>query len=100
MLRLCFGLSALTVSLLLAAQAFGLVPNHEAAIVQSRATLAEVVALQCARAAQRNYLWDIKVTARELLQHRPDLTSVAVRLADGALAVQAGEHEQEWAKAS
>src|SRR5438067_8641108 len=99
MLRLCFGLSAMTISLLLAAQSLGLVPERESAAVQGRAALSEVVALQCARAARRNYLWDIKVAARELLEYRNDLVSMAVRLADGTLAVEAGDHQSAWAKA-
>ena len=44
MFRLCFGLSSITVSLLLAAQALGLVPDREGAVIEGRLALAEAIA--------------------------------------------------------
>jgi signal transduction histidine kinase/FixJ family two-component response regulator/HPt (histidine-containing phosphotransfer) domain-containing protein len=90
MFRLCFGLSSITVSLLLTAQVLGLVPDREGAVIAGRLTLAEVLAVQCAQAAQNHHLEEMGVAARELVQRNPDVLAVTVRLADGKLAIAEG----------
>ncbi len=90
MFRLCLGLSSITVSLLLIAQTFGLIPDRERAIIDGRVAVAEVIAVQCARRRRRNDFKEIKAALGELVERHRDILGAAVRLADGPLPIQAG----------
>jgi signal transduction histidine kinase/CheY-like chemotaxis protein len=100
MFRLCFGISSMTVSLLLAALAFGLLPDREGAILDGRKAFSEALAVHCAKAAQRDSLREVKAAVKELVERRPDLVSFGVRMANGKLALQTGPHEREWGERS
>src|ERR1700690_3468641 len=90
MFRLCLGLGSITVSLFQIAQTFGLVPDRERAVIDGRVAVAEVIAVQCAQAAQRNDLKEMEGALSELAVRHPDLLAAAVRLANGRLAIQTG----------
>jgi PAS domain-containing protein len=101
MFRLCFGLSSISISLLLAAQALGLVPDREGAIIDGRLALSEAIAVQCAQAVQRNNdLPDIEFAAKQLVKRHPDVLSVSVRMADGKLALDVGQHQADSSETS
>src|SRR3954465_12267060 len=95
-IRLSTGVAALTVSILLAAQALGLIPDAQGAKLRGRGQLCEAVAIHCSLAAQRGDLGKIQAATRELVAHAPDILSAAVRKPDGALVVEAGDHAYNW----
>jgi hypothetical protein len=53
MLRLTFGLTSIVLSVLFAAQALGLIPDRDSAVVEARKSLAEMLAVHCSLSAQR-----------------------------------------------
>jgi diguanylate cyclase (GGDEF)-like protein/PAS domain S-box-containing protein len=95
-LGLSLGLASLTVSVLLAALAVGLLPDPSGALLQGRKALCEALAIHCSLAAQRGDVPGIKTATRALLQRNPDILSAAVRTADGQLLVEAGDHAAHW----
>jgi signal transduction histidine kinase/CheY-like chemotaxis protein len=98
MFRLAFGLSSVIVCLLLAAHACGLVPDRESSVHQGRLAISDLVAVQCAQAAPRKSLGEMKAALHRFIGQHPDLVSVGFRREDGKLAVQVGPHEAEWKK--
>ena len=78
-IRLSTGVAALTVSVLLAAQALGLIPDAVGAKLRGRGQLCEAVAIHCSLAAQRGDLGTIQAATREMVQRDNDILSAAVR---------------------
>src|SRR4051794_10689188 len=95
-IRLSTGVAALTVSILLAAQALGLIPDATAARLRGRGQLCEAMAIHCSLAAQRGDLSTIRAATKEIVQRDPDIRSAAVRKPDGKLVVEAGDHAKNW----
>src|SRR5688572_28687567 len=95
-IRLSTGVAALTLSVLLAAHALGLIPDATAAKMRGRGQLCDAVAINCSLAAQRQDLATIQASTRELVAHDPDILSAAVRKPDGTLIVEAGDHNFHW----
>lgn len=94
--RITFSLVLLTISLLMLAQALGLVPDRTEAIKASRKNLTEVLAVQFAAAAQRGEFGVIKETLRTIVARENDIQSAAMRRPDGELLTQAGDHLAHW----
>jgi diguanylate cyclase (GGDEF)-like protein/PAS domain S-box-containing protein len=97
-LRISFGLTSLTVSILLAGLALGLFPDSVAATLGGRKALCEAVAIHCSAAVQRGDVQDVQDTTRALIERNPDILSAGVRLADGKLVTEVGDHEANWEK--
>ncbi len=100
MLRLSFGLAVISLSILFAAQALGLVPDREGAILQGRKALGEAVSTHCALAAPQEDLSSIRIFLLALLKRNPEVVSAAVRAPDGSLLVEAGDHAAHWGDAA
>jgi hypothetical protein len=98
MLRLSIGLASLTLSILFVAQALGLVPDREAAIMEGRKTLCQAMAIQCSLDAQRNDLQTVLASARLEAERNPDIVSLGVRKTSGDLVVEVGDHKANWIK--
>ncbi len=98
MLRMSFGLVSLTLSLLFAARALGLMADRDGAVVEGRKALSEAVAISCSLAAQENNRPAIEETLRAVAQRNPDLESVGLRGADGQLLLEVGDHARTWAE--
>jgi PAS domain S-box-containing protein len=96
MFRISFGLASITLSIVFAAQALGLLPDRDAAVVEGRKNLCEAEAVQCTLAAQRGELADARAALLALLQRDPDVLSAAVRAGDGQLLAEAGDHRTHW----
>jgi two-component system, sensor histidine kinase and response regulator len=92
MARISLALAGLTTCLLLAAHLLGLFPDREAAVVQGRKTLSEMVAIHGSLAVQREDLPTIEAAMQALVQRNPDIVSAAVRKADGKLVAAIGDH--------
>ena len=95
--RIAAGLIALIMSsLLLLDIAVGLVPDREAELLQARKHSAEGVAVLLAQLLGNNDQQAVARALREVVAHRADLLSAAVRRSDGNLLVQVGEHTRHW----
>ncbi|MFN0159646.1 MAG: diguanylate cyclase [Burkholderiales bacterium] len=95
--RIAAGLVALIMSsLLLLDIAIGLIPNREADLLRERKHSAEGVAVLMAQLLTSNDQLAVARALREILAHRGDLLSAAVRRGDGNLLVQVGEHTRHW----
>src|SRR3954453_12779839 len=98
MWRLSLGLPSLTVSLLFAAHAVGLLPDREAAELKGRKALCESLAVACSLAAQRDDGPMIRNLIRSVAARNPEILSAAARRADGALLVTVGDHARHWSE--
>ncbi len=95
--RIAAGLIALILSsLLLLVIAVGLIPDREAELLQSRKQSAEGIAVLMAQLLGNNDQQAVARALREVVAHRADLLSAAVRRSDGNLLVQVGEHTRHW----
>src|SRR5688572_19011888 len=77
--RISIGITCLTLSLLLAAQGLGVIPNANDAIIKGRKELCESLAIHCSLAAQRDDVTTIEDTAKALIERNPDVRSIALR---------------------
>lgn len=89
----------MTLSLLLAAQGLGVIPNPAEATLKGRKQLCETLAIQCSMAAQRGEVTEIESSSKFIAERNPDIVSLGLRRADGELLVKVGDHEQSWKKA-
>jgi signal transduction histidine kinase/DNA-binding response OmpR family regulator len=96
MLRISFGLVSIVLSLLLAARALGLVPDADAARVETRAAVCEGLAVAYTVAPPGDGA-AAEALVRSVLKRNPEAVSAAVRGASGKLIAAAGDHEEHWA---
>ena len=95
--RIAAGLIALIMSsLLLLDIAIGLMPDREAELLQARKQSAEGVAVLLAQLLGNDDQQAVARALREVVAHRTDMLSAAVRRSDGNLLVQVGEHTLHW----
>src|SRR5687768_9712760 len=97
--RISIGLTCLTMSLLLAAQGLGVIPNPTDATLKGRKELCESLAIHCSLAASRDDLESLKETTRAIVSRNPDILSTALRKFDGEMVVAVGEHDTQWKSA-
>lgn len=95
-LRIAAGLVLLTLSFVLIAYSFGLLPNEEKAALESRARVAESLALQLSVAASRNEIASIKETIDSIVGRSGDILSIALRRANGEIIAESGNHAIHW----
>jgi PAS domain S-box-containing protein len=91
MFRISISLACITLSILLAARALGLVPDHRAAVIEGRRKLCEAVAVQCALAIKQGDIGSIKAAVVELVRRNPDIVGVWVRSSEGKVLTGAGQ---------
>jgi signal transduction histidine kinase/CheY-like chemotaxis protein/HPt (histidine-containing phosphotransfer) domain-containing protein len=96
MIRISIGLASITLSIVFAAHALGLLPDRDSGVIEGRKTLCEAEAVLCSLAARRGDLADARAALLALLQRDPDVLSAGVRAADGQLVVEAGDHVHHW----
>ncbi len=99
-LQITIGLLSLTISLILIAYSFGLVPNENNAALEARARISENLAVQLANLAGRNDVAAIKETMEAVRGRNSDIVSIAVRNAEGKLLVDTGDHASRWLEAA
>lgn len=97
-LRISLGLVLLTISLLMAADLFGLAPDRTGAILESRKKTCEALAIQFSQLAQEGNLRVIRRTLEALVERNPDIVSAGLRNARGDLLAEAGDHQATWPK--
>jgi two-component system sensor histidine kinase/response regulator len=96
MFRISIGLASITLSILFAAQAIGLVPDRQSAVLDGRKALCETLAVHCSLAAKQNDLPSIRAALAAARQRNPHILSAAIRGTDGKLLVEAGDHRGHW----
>ncbi|HZN64422.1 MAG TPA: diguanylate cyclase [Tepidisphaeraceae bacterium] len=94
--RLSIGLCALTVSLLVGAEAIGLIPSATAADLRGRKDLCEAIAIHCSEAARMGDIETIRRATEQIVSRNPGILSAAVRRSDGFIAMQVGDHAAHW----
>jgi len=96
MMRVSFGLVSLLLSILFAAQAIGLMPDREGAVLDKRKALCESLAISCSLAAQHNDVSTVRATTQAVAERNPDILSAGVRRTDDKLVVEVGAHQANW----
>jgi signal transduction histidine kinase/CheY-like chemotaxis protein len=96
MIRTSLGLVSITLSVLFAAHALGLVPDRHGAVVEGRKALCEAVGVQSSLAVQRGDASAVKSALRVLVKRNPDILSAAIRTPDGRLLFDTESHETLW----
>jgi len=89
-------LAALSISVLLTAQSIGLVPDPSRLALKGRKDLCESLAITFSSAAQRGDIASLRASGKFLMARNADVLSIGLRLANGTLAAQSGEHERHW----
>ena len=94
--RLTLGLVSITVSLLLAASAMGLLPDRNEAVRSGRAHLCEAIAIQSSQLVTRNEMRSLEGNLRNIVERNDDIESAAVRRSTGEVVIEIGEHVGNW----
>ena len=93
---LVLGLSALAVSVVLAATFLGLVPDAETQTRQHRTALAETIAITTSALLNDAEPEALHATLSFLRERNPALLSIGVRAESGDLLIDLGEHAARW----
>ncbi len=93
---LSFGLICLTLALTLTAYVLGLIPDGYQTELDSRAKVAESLAVQLATAAGRNDDDLLDTTLTSIVERNGDVFSAAIRGSDGTIQRSAGNHADSW----
>ncbi len=94
--RIAIGLSLLTLSILLAADMFGVTPNTKNSIIDARQKVSENLAIQFALAAQKDDVDLIRHTLRATVERNDDILSAALRDKEGLIKFEQGYHTGNW----
>jgi len=95
-LWLSFALVSVTLAVALIAYVLGLMPDGHKAELNSRAKVAESLAIQMAGAANRNDTTTLEETVRTVVERNPDVLSAAMRNNSGKIIVSSGDHDEKW----
>jgi PAS domain S-box-containing protein len=96
MIRISAGVTCVTLSVLFAALALGLVPDQQGAVVQGRKNLCEAMAIQCSVAAQQGDVSAMEASVKSICKRNSEILSAGVRKADGKVVFAVGDHEKTW----
>src|SRR5437763_14852010 len=96
MIRISAALTSIVLSVLFAAQALGLLPDREGAVLQGRKALCEAEAVHATLTVRQGDTAGVRAALLALLQRNPDVLSAALRARDGRLLVEVGDHRAHW----
>lgn len=94
--RIAFALVALTVSMLITGDLFGLIPDRRESVAEARKQISESLALQFSQLARQGNERAIRYMLDSIVNRSDDIVSAGIRRPDGDLAATFGEHEQLW----
>ncbi len=97
--RLAWGLSSITISVVLAAGVLGLIPDRNRAVMEGRSRLCETTAIAFTLLAGEEDYDHIRLGLEAIVSRNPELLTAAVRRTDGQIIARAGDHEHQWQKA-
>lgn len=95
-LRITIALVALTLALVMSAYALRLIPDSNSEALQHRKRTVEAVTVQVSAQSMHADLRDVEFILDTLVERNAEVLSAGLRVADGALAVEAGPHAQNW----
>ena len=98
--RISAMLVGLTVGTLLCASAIGFFPNEQRGILIGRAKLCETLAISSTAMVSNNDVAGLKAVIEAVVKRDEQIDSIGFRLVDGALMVEAGNHEERWSQVS
>tara|TARA_R110002049_G_scaffold2743_4_gene21127 strand:- start:72646 stop:75495 length:2850 start_codon:yes stop_codon:yes gene_type:complete len=81
---------------MLVALSFGLVPDKTGAIRDSRAAIAEAIAVNSAGYIHKNDIERLRTTLRLVIDRNEELLSAAARDVNKEIVVAVGDHERHW----
>lgn len=94
---LSLGLVALTVSVMLMGDLLvDLTPEQNKPALEYRRILSESLAVQYSKLAEQKDSLTIKFAMLQLAERNEDILSAALRLSDGTILVQGGDHQKHW----
>lgn len=96
LIRLSVSLACLTTSILLAAQAVGLIPDPLRAALKGRQELCETLAIYCSAAAQQGDTDVVRSVLSTCKSRNAGIRSMALRREGGTLVATAGDHDGNW----
>lgn len=96
LVRISFGLTMLTVSMLLIADFLGLAPDTKSAALQSRKVIVESIAVQLSIETVDRQLHSVEEILRSVVGRNSSILSGAVRLRAGDLLSEYGNHGKYW----
>ena len=94
--RVSIGLMFLTVSILLAADLLGIIPDTSQAELDNRKKFIETLAIQVSYAAQNSDLDSVTELIHSIEERYDDVNSVALRTTNGKIQAMAGDHAMYW----
>ncbi len=94
--RLAFSLTGLVVSVLLFGNLLGIVPDSKTLTQRARTQLSEAIAIGFAGQATKTDVKMVEATMDAIRLRNPDVSSIAVRQADGVILASSGEHDANW----
>ena len=89
--RIAVALAGLTLGLLCAAQALGLIPDTTRSVMDRRKSLCEAIAVQACMAVQQDDLTTLKSLTTALLERNHDVLAVKVRRSVGRQLIAVGD---------
>ena len=95
-LRVTFGIVALTVSLLLIAQVLGFLPDRSSLELEAREKFCESLAVQLSWAASRNDIRSVQNTLSSVVARNDELLSAAIRSSQNTIKASEGDHSKYW----
>ena len=95
-IRLSLGLVAITCSLLVVLDLFGLIPAPADELVDSRVRLCEELLAQATPAAAKNDISPIQSVLMATVRRNDDLLSAGLRAPTGRLLIDVGKHRTQW----
>ncbi|MGI9329161.1 MAG: EAL domain-containing protein [Gammaproteobacteria bacterium] len=95
-MRITIGLVSLLISLVLAAELIGFLPDRESSALDARTKVVEALAVQTAYSASRNDNRSVQMTLQSAVSRNEDILSAAIRRVDGTMLAQAGDHQAHW----
>ena len=93
-----FGLVLLTISVLITANWMGLTPNKNEAYLDARKKVAETVAVQVSKLAEKGEITIIETVLDSLYERNKDITALSLKLANGDILVESGNTKNIWDK--
>lgn len=94
--RMSIGLVLLTISALLTANWLGLTPNKHEAYLDARKKIAETLAVQISKLAEKDEISIIETVLESLHDRNKDISALSLRLNNGDILVEIGNAEKLW----
>ena len=88
--KLAFCLACLTISVLLFARTWGLLPDDRAAVLRGRETFCEAMAVHFSLSVARNHIGTVQSDLESFARQNPELLSLAVLRSDGKILAEVG----------